>query len=1004
MAIIYTYPIVTPELRDLVVITDASDKNFTKQASIQDIIDLFYFDCSKCDYCTTSINKIIPSVGEIVESTDCDTGINFTSSDASVTITGNNTTKTIDFKGAGGGGGGCPTTYIIKPVTCEGTDCLISEKENEWIYTCDEALGALAPGYINDLSITGVAMTSASGCWYIEEFTISASSSTCLECCPGGDTYTFKKCGVDSYVTLDVDPAIPTGQVLERCCPGDPGVSECWEYIGNVGLPVGPGFDPACDDKGFHLDCDCCNYKCVVEYTACEPNTSGLPAQIYYDTGLDVLCNCVPEVTEVVFSDDITAETWCYILTGMDQCQPPTSGYSLIAEAGCGDADYCAPSTFTWRNCDAGPDVVVSEHDVTITPGTILKYCTYDEIGGEHIIYCYEYLGQFDAPLSGSLPVGYEVIILGETPCECCKNYCHWTYTICPGEYPPALPASVVIDLGYRTDPPFCECNDAPSNIGVRIGEDGWCYQLAEQSCDDATEDLTWENIGDLPCTSPEYCPTTTFTLRWKSCSDEGWLYEDPLNPIGGDYNTPGNHYVGQLNTDGVCITPQCCIEVEEVIDTGEPVTSWDTWIIDTSCDTAYSDTYAECDCCIYADVVTYTACEDGCEIEGVHYPTISIDVCAWGAAIGEPAATPGWKPDTAPEFIKIGDCCYQKGESPCAPETLTTLGFNFGNLTYDAAFGSCDCEGLVKYQWKNCDDVDWIDTESNLSAYLGSAWFNAEDCIEVQIGGTGIGAPIDLSTSIEYEAGLGTACECCKYRDIYTYNKCGLSDLPDCGSMPATVNLDSGGAPLSPLVIVTDTINGWACCYELQEEQPCDAATPNHTFVAVSGECADGELAPECLAPVEEEKWVYTSCNGCDDLVSTTQFHPDGDLSFWYDCCWYEVPAGTTLTLAADNVPPDVDVYFLTTDCATASSFFPRMKWVNCLDVGREIYWDCECEIDFPYAVGTTLNGLTGFDNNGDPVVVSDCWEIIEPTPNPASEITCTSPTIVACGEDPCL
>ena len=41
MAIIYTYPIVTPELRDLVVITDASDKNFTKQASIQDIIDLF---------------------------------------------------------------------------------------------------------------------------------------------------------------------------------------------------------------------------------------------------------------------------------------------------------------------------------------------------------------------------------------------------------------------------------------------------------------------------------------------------------------------------------------------------------------------------------------------------------------------------------------------------------------------------------------------------------------------------------------------------------------------------------------------------------------------------------------------------------------------------------------------------------------------------------------------------------------------------------------------------
>ena len=830
-------------------------------------------------------------------------------------------------------------------------------------------------------------MTSASGCWYIEEFTISASSSSCLECCPGGDTYTYKKCGVDSYVTVDVDPAIPTGQVLERCCPGDPGVSECWEYIGNVGFPVGPGFDPTCVDKGFHIDCNCCNYKCVVEYTACEPNTSGLPAQIYYDRGSDAFCDCVPEITEVVFSDDITAETWCYVLSGMDPCEPPTSGYSLIGEASCGDADYCAPSTFTWRNCDVGPDVVVSEHDVTITPGTILKYCTYDEVGGEHIIYCYEYLGQFDAPLSGSLPVGYEVISLGETTCECCKNYCHWTYTICPGDAPPALPASVIIDVGYSTSPPFCECNDAPSNIGVTIGEDDWCYQLAEQSCDDATEDLTWEDIGDLPCTSPEYCPGPDAYV-YSLCGDDSVYYTNAsLDPFVVPLMGLGS-FIGMLS-DPDCVESPCCIEIYPYESVPPLLTS-----ITSLCSVTTPMETPNCDCCKNFNVAKYTPCESGSPT-CTEKPPYYLDTCvSFGVIITDPAV---------PDFIKFESepglfCCYEKIENgDCLPASDVTPPFTYPYL-------DCECEDVVQYQWKDCDDVDWIDTESDLSAYLGSAWFNAEDCIEVQVGGTGIGSPIDLSTSDEYEAGLGTACECCKYRDIYTYNKCGLSDLPDCGSMPATVNLDSGGAPLFPLVIVTDTINGWTCCYELQEEQPCDGATPNHTFVAVSGECADGELAPECLSPVEEEKWVYTSCGDCDDLVSTTQFHPDGELSFWYDCCWYEVPVGQTLTLAADNVPPDVDVSFLTIDCATATSFFPRMKWVNCLDVGREIYWDCTCEIDFPYAIGTTLNGLTGFDNNGDPVVVSDCWEIVEPTANPASEITCTSPTIVACGEDPCL
>ena len=87
MAIIYTYPIKQkPVAADLVVITDSEDKNFTKQCSIQSIIELF--DCDLCTFCTTSISKINTPSGTPVESITCGEEINFTSSDASVSISG----------------------------------------------------------------------------------------------------------------------------------------------------------------------------------------------------------------------------------------------------------------------------------------------------------------------------------------------------------------------------------------------------------------------------------------------------------------------------------------------------------------------------------------------------------------------------------------------------------------------------------------------------------------------------------------------------------------------------------------------------------------------------------------------------------------------------------------------------------------------------------------------------------------------------------------------------
>ncbi len=203
-------------------------------------------------------------------------------------------------------------------------------------------------------------------------------------------------------------------------------------------------------------------------------------------------------------------------------------------------------------------------------------------------------------------------------------------------------------------------------------------------------------------------------------------------------------------------------------------------------------------------------------------------------------------------------------------------------------------------------------------------------------------------------------------------------------------------------LVMVTDILGPLSCCYYLDEELPCDAATPNYTYSTLVGTCDDGEIPEECIAAVEE-RWLYESCTGCETLVSTSQFHSDGTTAFWYDCCWYEVPAGPVVDSSLDNVPALADVHQVPIPCDVALAN-TMMLWTNCLDASREIIWDCTCTIDEPYAIGTTINGLTGTDAGGLPISPDDCWELIAPINLPPSDVVCDEPVIVKCGEDPCL
>ncbi len=1215
MAIIYTYPIVTPELRDLVVITDASDKNFTKQASIQEIIDLFYFDCSKCDYCTTSITKITPSAGDVVEAIECDTGVNFTSSDASVTITGNNTTKTIDFKASGSG---CPTTYVVKPVTCDtDTDeCETTSKSFYWVYTCDETLGALAPGYINNFKITGVepyhpGAALGESCWWIEEVSYSATAATCEECCcelegvysylrcecpagewpawsvggtlipaeiflepggqawelcdtvdvkvgPGGDhwcytkgdevceskddyavyddcvdcgeprtceceptvtTYTWEQCDGAGEFTVATPGGIPIGQTVEKCCSSDSGTTwECWEYMGPLGKPIG-GVEPLCPEESFE-NCDCCKNKCVFAYTACPGDRPKImPLTINYEMDrVDGTCDCQDALSSPVFN--IGGYEWCYTLVE-NTCADPTADVTFVTEAPCGNELYCPLTTYEFQNCSDAGDIVRIDEEPDYAVGTILKYCC--AVDDVTTIYCYEYMGPGTLPLEGALPEDCEFMNMGtKTDCSCCENYCHYEYTRCPGDAPKGMPPTIVIDLKYLY--PECECNNAPGNIGVTLDatDEKWCYEANDTTCDDRTLDISYTVIGD--CVDDSYCPPVTYysyqycgvdTIYYTSDTLDSWISSIAVLP-----------FTGYLQADD-CAEPQCCITL-----TGYDGVPPKLNAISDSCTVSTLTSMDNCDCCLNRNVAKYSPCASGGDACTAN-PDYLFDTCeAFGVLIGDPAVPDFIKFETGPDVY----CCYEKVDNTkCEPKSPSTPPFTY-------PFADCDC-GVVVYQWKACEDKDWTYTDTqDLSPYAGGVVEVASICYESQIapsippgapegdmpepgvgegfvfddceccgnkrikyilcdsqpdgcgisgssyvvisdtyGGVGSAPPniqisgddfdccyakddytcepVDTVTYTEHATcecltyyryrecgqdmwnytetdleswvgisyssdekcweievtGLGGPpwggaallvdnyddCDCCEYRCTVEYTKCEKATLDGCPSMPPTLvydtKCDSGVAwPWNaPAYAVFEDASGNSCCYQLLAEPPCKEETPDYTLTTIiETDCAD----PECNA-----QWLYTSCTGCETLVSDSQFHADGTTAFWYNCCWYEVPAGPVVSALPETVPDVGQVYQRSSPCDSLSSNI-NILFRNCQDDSREIIWNCSCDIGEDYGIGTTINGLTGFDTLGNPVVSSDCWEAIEPSALGLSDITCEEPTVVKCGLDPCL
>ncbi len=1212
MAIIYTYPLkYKPVAADLVVITDSEDRNFTKQCSVQSIIDLF--DCDKCSFCTTSISRINTPAGGPIEALDCESEINFTSSDGSVTITGDAISNTIDLK-AVVSGNSCPITYQVAPVFCNEENECVPMWQIGYGLTCDPAFEPFATSgdYFN-MSNDGIPIThvgddieTGGTCWATKVWNPILTPVTCEDCCceypctyeytlcpcesgypdtfppiiylepcgmdwelqdvvyvktgdlgyswcyqkgelvceekdsytvqrevpvsctdpslcpcddPGDPTYTWEKCEDETQVTVASDAGAPgVGETVEYCCPdGKVSTHECWKYLGDLGLPLS-GVLPACPVSPSFPDCKCCENKCVYEYTACSGDRpKGLPSTINFDRGRSPAnCECLDPYVNPVFN--IGGSEWCYFLEG-ETCEDPTPEVLFITEAPCGDIDYCPATTYTFQPCDGG-DLVVLDEEPAYTIGTILKYCC--AVDDVTTIYCYEYMGPGTLPLEGALPEECDLLNMGdETDCSCCENYCHYEYTLCPGDAPKGMPPTIVIDLKYLY--PECQCNEAPSNLGVEIDATGerWCYEANDSTCEDRTLGISYTSIGE--CVDDDYCPEPG-SYKYQFCGDDTDYYtteaDDPWIGTIGVFP-----FIGYLQPDD-CEDDVCCITLNPY-DSVPPLI---TPIVDTCTVTALTTT-VDCDCCVNRNVAKYSPCAEG-GTRCTEQPDYYLDTCnEFGLLISDPgvptyirfntapdeyccyervdnvdclpeeafppydtgyidcncgAVTYRWKTceedswtytntqdlsdyaggvvadngdcyqveitplllapvgdmplpaddfvfddceccvnkrikyllcedqneecgtagvtyvvisDTfggiglAPSNIMVGDleCCYQKDEYTCEPVDTVTY----------TQHDTCEC--ITPFRYRQCGDDDWNYTDTDLSPWIGVAYSNDDRCYEIEVaiaGGPLWAGAADLQEV--YEDG----CDCCLYRCMVQYAKCDGATLDGCDAMPDTLiyntNCDGGvtwpwNAP--EFAIFSDG-DANSCCYERLPEPPCEDATVGITLISpVETDCDD----PVCTPDPGVEKWLYESCTGCETLVSTSQFHTDGQTAFWYDCCWYEVPAGPVVSIAIDNVPDVDDVFQYPIPCDVVS-INTNLLFQNCLDDTIEIIWDCSCTIEEPYAIGTTITGLTGTDNAGNPISITDCWEVIQPTNLPISDIVCEEPVVVKCGEDPCL
>ena len=683
----------------------------------------------------------------------------------------------------------------------------------------------------------------------------------------------------------------------------------CYINIGKSTEPITQGFYTSIEDiqSCEQLDNSGLCPLTVAQLDRCaELSPSGIAgntATVYVDVNNPNL-QAYPSTYRISFSDGSFS---CYVRAQQDTCEIPTVISTIVlAVENCDDASCADVQTnYQWRNCE--------DEGFTSTSSDLSIYAP---APGEYV---------FGSAGSGS----WECIVVAQggdgtgaakdldgfvaqVDCNCCENnYNVFTYEQC-GTLSgcPGLPqtVNVQVPLGVGDDPA-----NAPITIIVENTTTGatCCYTSPEPgSCLAATPNFAYVSTVDGGC-NDESCTEDPLGTRYiyTPCDDQGTdiVTETAIHSVDATfifydckwYNVPpqtqGNEPLSGITSNEVLNSLDAeCPELNQLrfercdglqpdlfVNCGSNCLSKGSWVL--------NGVYIYEEVCYTLTGVTSgqvaTECEEafeivdgGCEAaecaeETVKYlyekcQGVDSDDCA--NAFGQ-VVLEGTAAELLPNLVIENtsnnvQCCYVRLGVSEEPVTA--------NHSIVVSINNCDDETLIEagckdaeyWQWRNCGDEEWINTESDLSSEAPSLETiyvfgdNDATCIEIRKtdDGTGVGNPINISGWSDYSS-TETPCDCCNNFNVVEYSKCDIENPAEgCANMDPTVRVINPNYPnQAPAVVQLQDGNGNTCCYTLNGET-CFGPSVGYSITAteISG-CND----EPCVAATPEPKAIYSKC-----------------------------------------------------------------------------------------------------------------------------------------------
>ena len=352
---------------------------------------------------------------------------------------------------------------------------------------------------------------------------------------------------------------------------------------------------------------------------------------------------------------------------------------------------------------------------------------------------------------------------------------------------------------------------------------------------------------------------------------------------------------------------------------------------------------------------------------------------------------------------------CYTRGEEP--EEAPITEG-----LTYDTSYDPREgCPELCTvFPITSCDGAYTLYTTNSNVMNAAVNTFTIvgfeEQCFQ---GEMPIVLPNDVVLQITplvfneiYTPVAEMGCDCCDeglYPNRWKYALCSEYGSPPL--VPSTVAVEvpnPDGTTIPADTIVVD-ISGTFYCYS-NKITTCTPVTAEYT--PYEGEVSDCESCfAEHSGAVGEEKWIYTSCTECPDIVSTEPLHWEGIQSLWVSCCLYNIPESKINTTEEDTGWTVDQVAGLANPCEEPN--FSCLEWQICegMEGPTTLRTDLECctDSELDLYVGITANNFSGVGVGGEAINPISCYTLLGPSIQMVIS-DCEGIQIQTCGEVPCV